>query len=268
MTVVSEDRPYKPSWIDLFTSWIDELPGRMWVPYVVVGIVLTLVQMLFLWLGGGQVFGPILPVMIYNALAIPYVMAVVHVLDHQAVTALNAMRPMLDTTESEFDHYEYRLANMPFRVPLIAGLALMAIIILMERVSMEPVRLAALQELPVFAVVYHIIDKGSGYLLGVFIYHTIRQLRLVNTINSSHIRINLFHLKPLQAFSTLTGTAAVGMVVAYYAFILINPELLTDPVLIGFTVVVTILAVSIFVWPLYGAHRLMESEKERALHVT
>ena len=42
---------------------------------------------------------------------------------------------------------------------------------------------------------------------------SIRQLRLVNVINSNYVRISLFHLGPLQAFSKLTASTAVGLVI-------------------------------------------------------
>jgi hypothetical protein len=103
-------------------------------------------------------------------------------------------------------------------------------------------------------------------VFGAFIYHTIRQLRLVNTINSNYIRTSLFNPGPLQAFSKLTASTAVGLVVGVYGWMLINPELLADPISLGFVGSFTILAVAVFVWPLFGAHRLMEMEKERMLH--
>jgi hypothetical protein len=46
---------------------------------------------------------------------------------------------------------------------------------------------------------------------------------------------------------------------------LINPELLSNPVSLGFVVLVTILALAVFIWPLLGIHRLMETEKEKEL---
>jgi hypothetical protein len=46
---------------------------------------------------------------------------------------------------------------------------------------------------------------------------------------------------------------------------LINPELLGDPLLVSYVLVFTLLAVIVFVWPLWGAHRLMRAEKERVL---
>jgi hypothetical protein len=47
---------------------------------------------------------------------------------------------------------------------------------------------------------------------------------------------------------------------------LLNPELLADPISLGSVGTLTVLAVAVFVWPLWGVHRLVEMEKARALH--
>lgn len=260
-----EARPYKPSWIDRLNNWVEQLPVSAWILYVLFGIMLILVQLLFLWLDRGLQAEELLPVIIFNGLAIPFLQALIHLLDNQAVAALNSMKPMLDMSMSEFNQYEYRLSNMPFLSSLIAGLVMTVLVIVMERIWVVPVRYAALEQLPVFMVVYYIIDKISAFLYGVIIYHTIRQLRLVNLINSRHIRVNIFQLKPLQAFSRLTASTAVGLVVGIYGWMLINPDLLTDLFGLVFVFSFTILAIGVFVWPLVGTHRLMEIEKERML---
>jgi hypothetical protein len=260
------DGPFTPSWIDRFNDWVERLPIRNWIFHVVFGIVLVLIQLLFLWLDRGLQAEEIVPIVIFNAFAVPYLLALLHLLDEQAATSLDAMRPRLNLSETEYGQYEYRLSNMPFLAPLIAGLIVTLITVLAPLVATEPVRYAPLEQLPVFAVVFHIIDKSSAFLMGVFIYHTLRQLRLVDGINSNHIRVNLFDLRPLRAFSRLTASTAVGLLVFVYAWMLINPELLADPLLFGMIMALTILAITIFVWPLYGVHRLMEAEKEKALH--
>ena len=227
---------------------------------------LILVQVLLFWLDGGLQFDVLLPVIIYNALVIPYLVALIHLLDNQAVTALNSMRPTLAIVEPEFDEHQYRLSTMPSRATFIAGLTLVVSLVLSEQLGSVPVRYAALDDLPIFTIIYHIIDKSAAFLSGAFVYHTIRQLHLVSAIYSNHTRINLFDIKPLYAFSKLTASTAVGLVACVYGWMLINPELMADPSgLIG-VVLFTILAVAVFVWPLVGAHRLMETEKERMLH--
>jgi hypothetical protein len=154
---------------------------------------------------------------------------------------------------------------MPFLAPLIAGMILLVVVILMEQVSTLPNRYAALEQLPVFSIVYHIVDKSSAFLLGVIIYHTVRQLGRVNAINLNHVRVNLFNLGPLQAFSKLTASTAVGLVIGVYGWMLINPELLADPVSLAFVGAFTVMAVAVFVWPLLGTHRRMEVEKAELL---
>jgi hypothetical protein len=266
MTVNDKEELYQSSWIDRFSQWVAALPLRAWLFHAALGVGLILVQILFLWLNGGLDAGDLLPVIIFNGLAIPFLLALIQLLDNQAVSALNTMRPVLDLSEQAFELAEYRLANMPFLAPLLAGLATMALTILSPLVTAVPGSYAALAQLPLFAVVFHVVDKGSAFLFGVVLYHTVRQLRLVNAINLNHVRINLFYLRPLQAFSKLTASTALGLLVFVYVWMVINPELLADPLIVGYALLFTALAVAVFVWPLWGAHKLMQAEKDRALH--
>ena len=266
MTAASDPRPYKQSMVDRLYDWLAALPVRLWVFYLLLGLALILVQMLFLWVEGGLVYGELLPVILFNGVATSLLLAMMQFFDHQAVTALKSMRPVLDTTGPEFDQLAYQLSNMPIYRPLAAGAITLGFTIIMEQVWVVPISYGALEQLPVFKVVYYLIDKSSAFLYGVFFYHTIRQLRLVNAINSNRTRVSLFNLGPLQGFSRLTATTAVGLVLGFYGWMLINPDLLSDPLSLGITVLITILAVIVFVWPLFGVHRRMVAEKEKMLH--
>ncbi len=266
MTANSAERPYKPSWIDRFTDWVEKLPIAGWAFYVGLGLGLVLIQVLFLWLDGGLAVAEVLlPLIIFNGLTMPFLLGLVHLLDDQAVTALDSMRPVLEMTEPEFDEFRYKLSNMPGRQTLIVGLATLVPYVLMELLWIAPARFAPLEQLPTFAIVFQIIDKAPAFVFGGFFYHTIRQLRLVNTINSNYTCISLFNLGPLQAFSKLTASTAAGLVFGVLGWMSLNPDLLADPVSLGFAASYTILATAIFVWPLWGVHRLMEAEKTRAL---
>lgn len=265
ITAFNKEGLYKPSLIDRFNNLVEKLPIPSWIFYVVFAFALLLVQILFLWLETGLQAVELLPVIIFNALAIPFILALIHILDYQAVTALNSMKPVLDLSEQDLIKYEFRISNMPSLPMLVVGLTMTVFFILLERFWIIPVRLAALEQLPVFAVVYQVIDKSSAFLFGVFIYHTIRQLRLVNDIYSKHVQFNLFDSGPLQAFSKLTASTAVGLVMSLYVWMLLNPDLLRDPVSFGFVGLNTILAIAVFVWPLSGVHRLMSMEKEKTL---
>jgi hypothetical protein len=223
------------------------------------------VQGFLLWLEGGSLTNELLPVICFNGLAVPYLLALIQLLDDRAVQAMQGMRPVLKVSDEMFDAQKFRIATMPFLTPLLAGLAMMLFAILFPLVASEPGRYAALAQLPLFNVAFQIIDKSSAFLFGVVVYHTIRQLRLVNAISSNYIRVNIFQLRPVQAFSRLTAATAVGLVIFFYGWFLINPDLLADPAILGVSLLFTVLAVLVFAWPLWGVHRMMVAEKERAL---
>lgn len=265
MTATTTKADYRPSWIDRFTFWVDRLPVLTWAFYLLCGIALILVQGLFLWIDGGLDDVELLPIIVFNGLAIPYLLALIHLLDRLSGTSLGAMKPALSLTEAEYDQLEYALSTMPFPRPLLVGLVVMLFTILTPLVSTTPVPYVALEQLPIFSVVFHIVDKASAFLFGAVLYHTVRQLRLVSAINSNHVRVNLYRLKPLQAFSKLTASTALGLVAFVYLWMFINPELLADPLLLAYVLLFTALAVTVFVWPLWGAHRLMQTEKDRVL---
>jgi hypothetical protein len=240
----AENRPYKHSLVDRFTQLVERLPIRPRVFYLLFGLGLIAIQLFFLWLDGGIKAVELMPVIIFNGLATPFLLALIHLLDDQAVTALNSMKTMIEMTEGELEHIKFKLANMPFSVPLVVGLGMMAFYILTPYLTAEPVRFAALEGLPVFAIPFYIIDNASAFLSGVLIYHTIRQLRLVNQINSNSLRINLFQIGPLQAFSRLTASTAVGLLLFMNLWMLINPDLLANPVNLGLATGFGIITVS------------------------
>ena len=266
MMVENSAEVFNPSWIDRFNSWVGQLRIRPWVFYLVLGIGLILLQVLFLWLDSGTLAIELLPVIIFNGLAVPYLLALIWILDQQALQGLESMKPVLRMANEGYETIERKISTMPFLAPLLAGLAMTAFAILLPLIASEPARYAALDHLSLFSFVYHIIDKSSAFLFGVILYHTIRQLRLVNIINSNYVHVNIFQLRPVQAFSKLTASTALGLLAFYYGWIIINPELLADPAILGISLMFTILAVLVFVWPLWSVHRMMVIEKEHALN--
>lgn len=262
----TEELPYKPSLIDRLNRWIAELPINLWLFHLLLTLILIVIQILFLWVDGGLHATEIVPVIIFNSLAVPFLLLLIYLLDQQALTALASMKPVLDMTEQVYTEYRYRFSNMPFFAPLLAGLALTIMTILTPLVSTDPLRYAILEQTPRFSVVYHIIDKGSAFLFGVVLYYLVRHLRLVNSIYDQHVRIDLFQLDPLQALSRVTTSTITGLLIFLYAWMLINPELLTDPVLVGLIIIFTIIPISVFLWPLWGVHRIIDREKRAVLY--
>ncbi len=251
--MVSNEGRYAASWTDRFGNRVEALAVPAWVVYGAIGLALALVQSALLLAAGGRAYLELVPVSVFNSFLIAFLLGLLHLLDRKAAVALRTMRPVLDLSGPEYAQYRYRMANMPLGASLVAGLTLLILVVLMETLVVTPVRYGGLEELPLFTVVYQIVDKGSAFLLGVFLYHTIRQLRLIQRMTTQQERISLFNPAPLQAFAPVTALTAVGLIVAVYGWLLINPDLLVDPVVIGFTAVMTGLALAVFVWPLHDS---------------
>jgi hypothetical protein len=51
-----------------------------------------------------------------------------------------------------------------------------------------------------------------------------------------------------------------------YGWLLINPDLLADPIILLFAILISAMTALVFILPLWGIHRLIEAEKARAVH--
>jgi hypothetical protein len=95
------------------------------------------------------------------------------------------------------------------------------------------------------------------------VYHAVHQLNVVRQLYDRSIRIDLFMLRPLYAFSALSGLTVVGFGFVNSLWFILTPSLLLMNLL--FFIVFIGMALLTFVLPMRGAHRLLEEEKERLL---
>lgn len=262
----SESQPYAPSWIDRFTAWVARLPGSSWLYYLGIGLVLFLIETVVLWIEGPYPIGTFLTIHGFEAGVIAFFLAVLHYLDDRADAALTTLRPALKASEEEYRRLRYQVTTLPARPTLLASLAILISFVVMEHVVWRslPSSFDALAASPISWALLYILYRLLWWLFGTFIYHTIHQLRVINRIFTRHTRINLFRMRPLYAFSSVTALTAVSLTVIPYAWMAINPAPLTTTT-IGIMFPITALALASFVWPLLGIHRLLVEEKERLL---
>ena len=93
------------------------------------------------------------------------------------------------------------------------------------------------------------------------IYHTIHQMRTVSRIFTRQSQVDLYRLQPVYALAGLTAVTALGFAVYTYPW-------LADPGASAFgtasllTMPFYVWPMVIFVWPLWGAHRILVERKE------
>jgi hypothetical protein len=261
---------------------VRRLPLPAWLVYLVLGVALSLLYLAPLltfvqWETGlaAVVFFGFL-----NGVTPLYLLALIHYLDDSAAAALARFRPVLTVDETGYDQLGYQLTTLPARPTWIAaGLSVVYTFSALALNTQTAQRAESggtastvtgqQAESGGIAAVFVVLNLWSNLLIYVLvfvaIYHTLHQLRLVNTIYTQHTRINLFQQGPLYAFSSLTARTAIGVGLPTYVWFQANSEYgmgtsasdIIQTVFLGGLIVVT------FLWPLLGAHRLLAREKQR-----
>jgi hypothetical protein len=250
---------------------VDRLPLPAWAFYLALGLVLSLGYMLLLlasplWASGVLDLGGLLFYSFLNGLTFPYLLGLVHYLDRSAAAAMSRFRPVMAVDEAEYHKLLYQLTTLPARPTLLAsgiGVAYTFAVFAINILNLGSLGVVEMSPLLVVQVVGY--NVPIYVLVAVLVYHTIHQLRMVNTIYTQHTRINLFQLGPLYALSGLAARTAIGIAVPTYVWFQANSlsavgttvSDIIQTVFLGIMVVVT------FVWPLLGAHGLLEREKQR-----
>jgi hypothetical protein len=196
---------------------------------------------------------------------IAFFLALIPYLDDRAEAALTTLRPALEASDDEYSQLRHRLTTLPALPTLLASLAAVIFLNLITAFFGAPIifdTLAATS--PISAALLYFMYMAAWWVFGALMYHTIHQLGLINRIYTKHVRITLFEISPLYAFSSLTALTAVSVTLTTYAWLAINPESQSS-VGFGVAMLITVLGLAAFVWPLLGIHRLLVQEKTRLL---
>jgi hypothetical protein len=183
-----------------------------------------------------------------------------------AEAALESLRPVLEVTEEEHNLLRHRLTVLPAAPTLLASLAVVAFVLLLGAVTGQgESSIDALASSPMTQRILILVYYVGWWAFGAFVYHTIRQLRVIHCIYTEHTHVSLFAMGPLYAFSSVTATTALTLAIATYGWTLLNPDNLSNPVSILLFLLITVLALAAFSWPLLGTRRLLAEEKTRRL---
>ena len=278
--------PYPPSWYDRLARRIDRLPGPSWLAYLVLGVAGMLVLTGFQMLAGGYHPGKYLALHLFLGSQSAYLLGLMSLLDRSAAAALDTFRPVLDLPRrsregpadkgSSLEELRYRLTTLPPWPTLWASLAGVLLGVVIPLLVFRPPGTTAYSLSAAFAwgriatgpgvvVVFLIQLAFSEAVAGVFIYHSIHQLREISRIYLTFARLNLYRLQPLYAFSVPAAITSGGLILYNYAWFAAGPEFLAQPISIALGVFFAAVAAVIFAWPLLGIHRRLVAEKRKAL---
>jgi hypothetical protein len=263
---VTERHPYSPSWVDRLTAWVSRLPGPAWLYYLAVALALAVFRTILAWIDGSYPVGTIFPLHILDQFNILYPLFVLHLVDDHASSSLAASRSVLTVSDAGYDKLRYELTTMPARPALAWGFAglLFGLIYLPLIVPPSQRQLLQLFTSPTAVVVDVALSALNWIFYAIFAYHTFRQLGMVSRIYTHHMDVNVFEIGPLYALSRVTAITSIALLFITYLYVTYwgNWQIQT-PADIVIVLAFVLVAAAAFVWPLLGAHRLLQEEKER-----
>jgi hypothetical protein len=260
-----QPRPYAPAWVSHFTHWVGRLPGPGWSFYLGAMLVLMLALHAAQWVEGVLPLGRFSAPHLFMPAMVTFILAMIHYSDRRAAAALATLRPALKASEEEYEGLHYQLTTQPALPALLACLAIVLFIGTLEFIGDPPEHFKLLANAPVSRALSFFVYYLGWWNFGALLHHTVHQLRQINRIYTDHTRVSVFRMGPLYAFSTVSAVTAVGLVVPSYGWTALNPQNLSDPLSVVIVLLMTVLAVAAFVWPLLGIHGLLVKEKGRLL---
>ena len=255
-----------PIYLNRLADWVEKLPGASWIYYFGFGVILLTIQSMTAWYEGAIPVRVFLPIHIFLAAAIAFILAVIPFFDRKAKSALETIKPSLTIEKEKFKELTYQLTNLPAFKSILASIVTLVIVFFTELLGGGAYYTEALVGFPISMVTSRVVYLICWWFFGVFIYHTIHQLSLINQIYIQYTLIDLFRMQPLYGFSNLAATTAGSLIMLPYGFLFINPSVtLSNPVVLSIYLSISIMAVITFLLPQIGIHRLQNAEQEYLL---
>lgn len=266
-------RPYAPSFADRLIQRLEQAPIPLWISFSVLALAhVVLFVAVQSWQGAYQQRG-FHPWHIFIALQPWYPIVAIAYLDRVALESIQRFRRAMGGGQAASEQARYRLTTMPPHRPILAGIVGVAISLLLFVVVQDfslTYEISRIAPTPFSTSTFLVYILMAWFWFGVWVYHTIHQLFVVHYLYTATASVDLFHPEPLHALSAITSRTAILILANTYGWIAANAAggasdqtsflslLVTNAFFIG-------LGVLIFVWPLWGAHRLLEAAKSQAL---
>lgn len=258
---------YAPSWVDHLTARVQNLAMPAWSFYLLIAAFFSLVRTLIGWLDKSYPVGTLFLTHALDGLTSLYLLMALHYIDDRAKSALETFRPVLNVDASLYEKLRYELTTMPARPVLLVGVLglIFGLSYYPFLVSPDDLQNRHYLTSPVASIIDITISGIVWTFNSIFAYHTIHQLRLVSRIYSQHTHVSIFDRGPLYSLSRVGATTAVVLLALIYIYVALygNWQLDTSIVNIAIGILFILIALATFVWPLFGAHRLLQLEKDR-----
>jgi hypothetical protein len=250
---------YPPSWVDRVAASVE----GMRIPYWLLCLLLFTLEFLLIhvitWLDGSTPFPSLKIVFVNPPLWTWGSLALIIYLDRVAVEALQKFKPLLEVDNRAYQTLEFHLTTMPSRPIVITNI--LFVLFFLTFIYIVPIKVIDLFRGRGLTLL--VISAAASFLFGsAFYYHTLHQLRIVRQIYDAALPLNLFDREPIFAFSKVTSTTSVAMMLFLLSNLVVAiPLQALDVGVIIFELIGTPLALAAFAMPLWGAHTRLTAQK-------
>jgi len=255
-----------PSFISKFIRWIENRKLPSIIFYILIWIVLNLIQLIPKYLESGKIFSETLPVHFWLSAMLPIFLNLIRYLDESAVKAVRNMKGVLSKNRIALDEIESAFQNLPGLPSFIFGFCVFLIIFIVEQIFGK-YDLPSLTILPISNMIFRVVYLFCWFIFGIYIYHTIYLLNLIQKVFKNSVNVDIFQVKLLYSLSTVSALNAGSIALVVYGWNLVNPIVLSrDLISLIIMGIILVLALIAFIFPLLDIHSRLSLAKDIALN--
>lgn len=254
-------RPYRRSGLDAAVDLVDRWPG--WTPAKYLALAAFLVGSVHLtaMVDGSLAWGTLSLPLVGFAVWPAYVLAAKAFVRRSARSAVEDLGVALTCDDAGVDRIRYRLTTQPAGATAVAAAAFVVASLPSTFFDARYVESTGLFTSTVSAALHAVILVVSLWLTGAAGYGILHVLRTIDDVYVRHVRIDVLAPQELFALSRLAMHAALAVLAMQYVFVGANPAVLGSRAVVGQLIAWQVLAVTLFVLPLWNAHRLLARAK-------
>jgi hypothetical protein len=261
-----EHRPYRGSWADALTDRVRRLPGPSIAYYALFSALLFAIVTAIEWLVGSLEPGRFVPVQAAVCAVAGLWLRLIEQFNESARAAVRALGPARLGDPARFPEIERRLTTLP-ALPLVA-FSVLAAAVSETRAFVSPAFLQAISDPGVgrtpSTVVLATLVAVATFIGSAWASKIVVMSWRIHRLLTHEVRVSLFDVSALFAFSRITAAMAVSMILSLVLVSVPAPTILAADVL-GIAGGLFTLAIAglCFVLPLVGVHGRLVEDKDR-----
>jgi len=254
--------PYRPSALDRLVEAMGRIPGLAPVAYLMVAGALVALLHGVGYLDGSLEPGTVSAPLVSFGTWAPLVLAAKALMRRAARHSVDGFRPAMRGDDGDCEALRVRLATQPPLGTWLTGLGFLVLAAPATALNGSYVQSTGLFTSPAAAAVELPLLVFSLWVTGAAGYGIVHQLATIHTSYRRWARIDVMRPEPLYALSRLPSFSAIAVLLVQYNWIVGNPSILRSPAALASLLPWDVLALTLFLWPLWGAHRMLADAKE------